>query len=264
MRYSPDVVEELSADERAARLERQQALNAVHALARAVDAKDPYTQLHSERVADIAVRLALELGWTARRLAELREAAVLHDVGKIAVPDAILTKPSGLTPEEFSLVREHPGRGAEIVAEALSAEQAAWVRGHHERFDGRGYPDGLAGDAISDGARVMAIADAWDAMTSDRPYRTGLPAMRAIEICWAEAGAQFAPEVVAALEALWAQGAVPHADPEPDPVPASLSYRGAEAVPVARRDRRPGTGSGSGLVYRGLRVADEGGDPPPS
>jgi diguanylate cyclase (GGDEF)-like protein len=169
IRYSPEVVEELSAGERAARLEHQQALNAVHALARAVDAKDPYTQRHSERVADIAVRLALELGWPAERLRELREAAVLHDVGKIAVPDAILTKPGALTPDEFALVREHPARGAEIVAEALTPEQASWVRGHHERVDGGGYPDGIAGDAIPDGARVMALADAWDAMTSDRP-----------------------------------------------------------------------------------------------
>ena len=258
IRYSPDVVEELSAGERAARLEHQQALNAVHALARAVDAKDPYTQRHSERVADIAVRLALELGWPAERLRELREAAVLHDVGKIAVPDAILTKPGALTPEEFALVREHPVRGAEIVAEALTAEQASWVRGHHERFDGGGYPDGAAGDAIPDGARVMALADAWDAMTSDRPYRAGLAPRRALDICRAESGAQFAPEVVEALQALWEQSAIPHALPGSDVDPDAgqeLQYRGAGAVPVARRERRPA--AGPGLVYRGLRVPDE-------
>ncbi len=259
IRYSPEVVEELSAGERAARLEHQQALNAVHALARAVDAKDPYTQRHSERVADIAVRLALELGWPAERLRELREAAVLHDVGKIAVPDAILTKPGALTPDEFALVREHPARGAEIVAEALTPEQASWVRGHHERVDGGGYPDGIAGDAIPDGARVMALADAWDAMTSDRPYRAGLAARRALDICRAEAGAQFAPEVVDALQALWEQSAIPHslpAVPEDDPdLAQELQYRGAGAVPVARRERRPA--AGPGLVYRGLRVPDE-------
>jgi diguanylate cyclase (GGDEF)-like protein len=257
VRYSPDVVEELSAAERAARLERQQALNAVHALARAVDAKDPYTQRHSERVADIAVRLALELGWRASRLAELREAAVLHDVGKIAVPDAILTKPGRLTDDEFALVREHPSRGAEIVSGALTAEQVSWVRGHHERHDGGGYPDGLAGEAVPDGARVMAVADAWDAMTSDRPYRAGLSAPRALEICRQEAGAQFAPEVVAALGRLWEQGAVPHAEPEPEPVPSALVYRGAETVPVARRDRRPA--AAPGMVYRGTRVPEDEG-----
>jgi diguanylate cyclase (GGDEF)-like protein/putative nucleotidyltransferase with HDIG domain len=153
VRYSPDVVEELSDAERAARLEHQQALSAVLALARAVDAKDPYTMLHSQRVAETAVRLALELGWSADRVRLLHEAAVLHDVGKIAVPDLVLTKPGRLTEDEFALVREHPVRGAEIVAETLTPEQVAWVRGHHERFDGGGYPDGLAGRDIADGAR---------------------------------------------------------------------------------------------------------------
>ena len=121
VRYSPDVVEELSDAERAARLEHQQALSAVLALARAVDAKDPYTMLHSQRVAEMAARVALEMGWSADRVRLLHEAAVLHDVGKIAVPDLVLTKPGRLTEEEFALVREHPVRGAEIVAETPHA-----------------------------------------------------------------------------------------------------------------------------------------------
>jgi hypothetical protein len=142
------------------------------------------------------------------------------------VPGAILTKPGALTASEFAVVRQHPARGAEIVAEALSPEQVSWVRGHHERFDGTGYPAGLAGDDIPDGAR-------------------------------------FAPEVVAALRSLCDQGAVPHVVLKPALEPAApLVYRGVEAVPVPRRDRRPV--AGPGLVYRGPRLPteDPGSDTP--
>ena len=257
VRYSPEVVEELSDGERAARLEHQQALNAVLALARAVDAKDPYTMLHSQRVAEMAARLALEMGWSADRVRLLHEAAVLHDVGKIAVPDLVLTKPGRLTEEEFALVREHPVRGAEIVAETLTAEQVTWVRGHHERFDGRGYPDGLAGHAIPDGARILALADAWDAMTSDRPYRPGMTPPQAIAICAEERRAQFCPDAVAALQRLWDAGTVAGAPAAgDDPLgSAQLQYRGAPADGVAlRRERSPV--SGSGLVYRGQAIRE--------
>ena len=260
VRYSPDVVEELSADDRAVRLEHQQAMNAVLALARAVDAKDPYTMEHSERVADMAVRLALELDWSPERTRLLREAAVLHDVGKIGVPDAVLSTPAPLSEEELAMVREHPVRGAEIVAEALTREQVAWVRGHHERFDGGGYPDGLAGSAVPDGAAILALADAWDAMTSDRPYRAGLGAGRALEICREESGAQFAPEVVAALLALWESGGVPATGARPEqPLGATrMQYRGVAASAVSLRRERPSM-PGTGLVYRGRTVPE---DPP--
>ena len=252
------MVEQLSDGERAARLEHQQALNAVLALARAVDAKDPYTMLHSQRVAEMAARVALEMGWSADRVRLLHEAAVLHDVGKIAVPDLVLTKPGRLTEEEFALVREHPVRGAEIVAETLLSEQVAWVRGHHERFDGAGYPDGLAGHDIPDGARILALADAWDAMTSDRPYRRGVSAARAFEICGEERRAQFCPDVVAALTRLWDSGALADADDAPGADPlgsAQLQYRGVPADAISRRrDRSPV--SGSGLVYRGQTIRE--------
>ena len=258
VRYSPDVVEELSDAERAARLEHQQALSAVLALARAVDAKDPYTMLHSQRVAEMAARVALEMGWSADRVRLLHEAAVLHDVGKIAVPDLVLTKPGRLTEEEFALVREHPVRGAEIVAETLTPEQVAWVRGHHERFDGAGYPDGLAGHDIPDGARILALADAWDAMTSDRPYRPGVTPARAFEICVEERRAQFCPDVVAALARLWDAGALAGVDGAGDGDPlgsAQLQYRGVPADAISRRrDRSPV--SGSGLVYRGQTIRE--------
>ncbi len=147
-RYSPEVVEELSAEERVARLERSQSLNAIRVLARAVDAKDPSTRQHSERVAAWAQIIARELGWLAERSAMLHEAGLVHDVGKIGVPDHILFKPDRLSAAEHEEVKQHAALGARIVADVLSADQVAWVRSHHERVDGTGYPDGLTRDAI--------------------------------------------------------------------------------------------------------------------
>jgi diguanylate cyclase (GGDEF)-like protein len=204
--YSPEVVEALSAEERAQGLERAQALNAIRALARAVDARDPSTRLHSERVADLAVRIVAEMGWTAERQALLREAALVHDVGKIGVPDAVLFKPSRLTEAELAHVREHSTLGAQIVGDVLTPEQVGWVRSLHERFDGRGYPEGIGGDRIPDGARVLAVADAWDAMTSARPYTAPLSPEKAAEECRREAGRQFDAAVVEALERVRAPG----------------------------------------------------------
>ena len=178
IRYSPQVVEELSAAERADRLEHARALAALGALARAIDAKDPATIRHSERVAALACELAAESGWSPEDVARLHDAAVVHDVGKIGVPDAVLSKPERLTAEEYEVIKRHADLGAQIVAEMLDTEQVAWVRGHHERHDGRGYPDGLAGDGIAEGARLMALADAWDAMTGARVYSAPMTARR--------------------------------------------------------------------------------------
>ncbi len=208
-RYSPEVVEELSAADRADRLERSQALNAIRVLARAVDAKDPSTRRHSERVAELAERIAGELGWTPERRALLRGAGLVHDVGKIGVPDSILFKPERLTSGEYEQVKQHARLGAQIVADALSAEQVAWVRGHHEREDGNGYPDGLAADAIPEGARILSVADAWDVMTSARPYAPPIPPDAAIDECRREAGAQFWATAVHALERLLDAGRAP-------------------------------------------------------
>ncbi|MGE0027622.1 MAG: diguanylate cyclase [Thermoleophilia bacterium] len=204
--YSPEVVEVLSAEERAQSLERSQALNAIRALARAVDARDPSTRRHSERVADLAVRIAAEMGWTADRQALLREAGLVHDVGKIGVSDAVLFKPSRLTDAEIAHIQEHSTLGAQIVADVLTPEQVGWVKSLHERVDGRGYPEGIRGDRIPDGARVLAVADAWDAMTSARPYTAPLAPEKAAEECRREAGRQFDAEVVAALERVRATG----------------------------------------------------------
>ncbi|HWH15665.1 MAG TPA: diguanylate cyclase, partial [Miltoncostaeaceae bacterium] len=204
--YSPDVVEALSAEERAEKLLRDRALAALGALARAVDAKDHTTREHSERVAELAVALGDALGWELPDVMRLREAGLLHDVGKIGVPDHILRKPGPLSDDEFAQVMEHASLGARIVAEVLDAEQVGWVRHHHERWDGHGYPDRLAAGEIAPGARILALADAWDAMTADRPYRRGMDMGRALVECRDRAGTQFAPEVVDALEGLARSG----------------------------------------------------------
>jgi diguanylate cyclase (GGDEF)-like protein/PAS domain S-box-containing protein len=206
LRYSPDVVRELSAAERAERLARSQGVTALRALARAVDAKDSSTARHAERVTTVAVRLASHMGWHQDRLVLLEEAALLHDVGKIGVSDALLLKPDRLNADERREVELHARLGAEIVSDVLTPEQVSWIRGHHERWDGGGYPDRSARVAIADGARILAVADAWDAMTSVRVYgvpRTAAEALDEIQRC---AGTQFDPQVVEALDGLYAEG----------------------------------------------------------
>ncbi|MEZ5079250.1 MAG: HD-GYP domain-containing protein [Thermoleophilia bacterium] len=159
-----------------------------------------------ERVADLSHRLALEAGWSDDDAADLHQAALMHDVGKVGVPDAILLKKASLSDVEYEVVKTHAALGAQIVAGALSAEQVSWVRGHHERVDGQGYPDGLSGDAIPEGARIMAVADAWDAMTSNRPYREGCSPDEAYAVCVAGRGEQLCADAVDALTCLRAAG----------------------------------------------------------
>jgi diguanylate cyclase (GGDEF)-like protein len=200
--YDSAIVGALEAEERRARDDRDGTLSGLRALARAVDAKDPATSRHAERVAGLAVRLAGELGWPPARRAQLREAALLHDVGKIGVPDQILLKAGPLDDEEWAVVRTHPELGALIVGDVLSGEQVAWIAAHHERPDGRGYPRGLAGDEVPEGAALIALADAFDVMTSHRAYQDASPLEHALAECRALAGHQFAPAAVAALERL--------------------------------------------------------------
>jgi diguanylate cyclase (GGDEF)-like protein/PAS domain S-box-containing protein len=210
--YSPDVVRELSAAERAEAMERAQALAGLQGLARAVDAKDPSTRRHSERVAALAVAVAKELGWTDERCRQLREAGLLHDVGKIGVPDAVLFKPGRLSDAEYEIVKKHAPLGGEIVADILSAEQASWVRHHHERVDGAGYPDGLPGDEIPDGARVLAVVDSWDVMTSVRAYSDARGREEALAELQRCSGSQFDPGVAEALIRLARCGALERLD----------------------------------------------------
>jgi diguanylate cyclase (GGDEF)-like protein/PAS domain S-box-containing protein len=205
--YTPEVVEALSAEDRAERLERTRTLTGLRALARAVDAKDPSTLRHSERVAGLAGEIATARGWTAKGIADLRDAALVHDVGKIGIPDAILLKPGTLSPEEYEVIKRHAPLGAEIAAEILSEEQVAWIRGHHERLDGQGYPDGLAADVISEGARILALADALEVMTGVRAYQRTVSWNEALEVCRREAGRQFDAELVALLPEIAPPGA---------------------------------------------------------
>jgi diguanylate cyclase (GGDEF)-like protein len=197
--YSPETVEDLSHEQRGDRLLRNKALAGIRSLARAIDAKDHSTLLHSERVASLAARLAEAIGWSPLRVAALRETALIHDVGKIGVPLEVLLKPGALTPAEYDLVKGHALLGAVISAEVLSDEQTAWLRGHHERWDGTGYPDGLAGEAIPDGAMLLCVADCWDVMTSQRSYSDAMNATQAIAECKRSAGTQFDPEIVEIL-----------------------------------------------------------------
>jgi diguanylate cyclase (GGDEF)-like protein/putative nucleotidyltransferase with HDIG domain len=180
-------------------LARGQAAAAVRALARAIDLKDASTRQHSDRVAELAVRLAETLGWPPERCELMRQAAVVHDVGKVAVPDSILLKPGRLTADEHAVIRRHAELGAQIAAEIFSPEQTAWLRSHHERFDGTGYPDGLAADEIPDGAQILAVSDAYDVMVSDRRYARALEPTEALDELRRYAGTQFAPEAVEAF-----------------------------------------------------------------
>ncbi len=184
-------------------------LQAVMLLAETLDLRDAGTADHSRTVGALARRTAAALGLSADRVETLEAAGVLHDLGKVAVPDAILHKPGALDDAEWLEIRRHPEIGARILEHAGLRDIAGWVHAHHERMDGRGYPDGLAGDAIPLEARILAVADAYEAMVSDRPYRAGMPELDAraeLERC---AGTQFDPEVVAAFLAAGALGAEP-------------------------------------------------------
>jgi putative nucleotidyltransferase with HDIG domain len=170
------------------------------ALARAIDAKSPWTAGHSERVTRISLRIGKVLGLSQEEIDTLRRGGLLHDLGKIGVPPEILDKPGKLTEEEEKIMRQHAELGARIL-EPISAyaEVIPMVLQHHERFAGAGYPGGLFGGAICFGARIFAVADTFDAMTSDRPYRKAFDKERAIEVIKQESGKQFDPIMVDAF-----------------------------------------------------------------
>ncbi|MCX2726793.1 HD-GYP domain-containing protein [Thermomicrobium sp. 4228-Ro] len=175
----------------------------VAALAAAVEAEDSYTKEHSVRVARLAASIAQELGLPPERERILYQAGILHDIGKIGIPDAILQKPGRLTAEEFALVREHPVRSWEIARQIRSfAPMLPAIRWHHERLDGSGHPDGLRGEEIPLDARILAVADVFDALTSVRPYRAALSVEEALALLRQEAGTRLDVECVAALERL--------------------------------------------------------------
>ncbi len=172
-------------------------LSTVKSLASAIDAKDEYTRHHSARVTEFTIKIARNMGLSEKELEELELAAVLHDIGKIAVPESILNKPGKLSDEEFAKIKEHPGRGQDILKPVIELRGVGnIVRSHHEKYDGGGYPDGLKGKEIPLGARIMAISDAYDSITSMRPYRDATSHRRAVKEIINCTGTQFDPEVV--------------------------------------------------------------------
>jgi hypothetical protein len=198
------------------------------ALVEAVEAKDPYTRGHTQRVAELSVLIGQELHLAPDQLRTLNQAAMLHDIGKIGIPDSILNKPGPLLPEEFAIIKDHPVRGHRIIEKVRSLQQElGGVRHHHERLDGSGYPDGLRGQEIPLHARIIAVADVFDALTSARPYRGPWPVERAIEIIDSEAGTKLDPGCVAALRRVlpvWTGRLVkPNTAPMPAPAPAGTS-----------------------------------------
>jgi len=178
-------------------------LGTIKALATALDAKDPYTFGHSERVARYAVAIGRRLGLPSNELELLEYVGVLHDIGKIGIRDAVLNKPGIFTSDEYEEMKKHPVIGSEIIGGIqLLGKGASWVRYHHERYDGGGFPEGLSGEDIPLGARIIAVADALDAMTSERPYKKTRTLDESIEELKSCSGTQFDPRVVDALLAV--------------------------------------------------------------
>jgi putative two-component system response regulator len=208
--------------------ERDSAEAVVFALARAVEAKSPYTHGHSERVTRYALALAEDVGLRADDREVLRKGALLHDIGKISVPDAVLNKPGALTPDEYAVVRDHTLQGAHIVEPlATLRDLVPFIRWHHERPDGRGYPDGLAGDAIPLPVRVLSVADVYDSLASERPYRGRVPHAKCLEMLRELAlNGGLDPELVAHF-----CGRV-----RPEPAAATAAGPAAEVAPPHHKD----------------------------
>jgi len=184
-------------------------LNTITALVVAIEAKDPYTEGHSQRVSEYSVAMAKELILPPEIRHQIRIGALLHDIGKIGVPDTILTKPDRLTPNEFDEIKKHPTIGANIIKQVrrLQDELPALSQ-HHERMDGKGYPLGLKGEEISPIARIIAVSDVFDALTSDRPYRDAMEIEVALEILQEEAGAHLDSEYVETFITVYKKGGI--------------------------------------------------------
>ena len=194
------------AEERSRRIE-QMSLQTIQTLANAIDAKDPYTRGHSTRVSQYAVFIAEKLGWDPERIGDLRYAALLHDIGKIGVPDSILNNPNKLTDVELEIIRSHTVMGGDILHNRIMVGMAEDVaRCHHERFDGTGYPRGLKGSEIPEEARIVCVADAFEAMNSDRVFRKAYDREYILRELTENRGTQFDPAVADILIGLWNEG----------------------------------------------------------
>jgi putative two-component system response regulator len=172
--------------------------NVIFMLAQAVEAKDPYTEGHLQRISSYAEQMAHACGLSQGEVTQVRYGGILHDIGKIGVNDTILLKPGSLTSDEYEQIKQHPSIGAGIIGQMRFApEVAPIIRGHHEYWNGHGYPDGLAGEAIPLGARIIAIVDSFDAMTTNRPYRQAMEIQPALAELASAAGTQFDPALLA-------------------------------------------------------------------
>ena len=199
-RYAADLRETFKDERERSRQLRRSYMATVRALSNAVEARDYYTGKHAERVARYAIEIARALGVARPDAAETEFGFLLHDIGKVAMPDAILFKPGALTDEERTLMARHPVVGAEIMDGIEFLQEAAEVvRSHHERWDGSGYPDGLAAEEIPLSARVFAVADVLDALTTDRPYRPRMELAEARQLIVDSSGSHFDPRVVEAF-----------------------------------------------------------------
>jgi HD-GYP domain-containing protein (c-di-GMP phosphodiesterase class II) len=205
-----DLTEGFNALSQALEVERQRNQDlyrdTVQALSAAIDARDPYTRGHSQRVGAYARLIARKLGWTPQQAYQLYITGLLHDIGKIGVPEQVLNKAGKLDPDERELVESHTLIGYNIARQARALEpHLSGIRHHHERMDGKGYPDGLSGEAIGAEARILAVADVWDALTSPRPYRRALSPQEAYRLLQLES---LDPRAVRALWELWQEGAL--------------------------------------------------------
>jgi putative nucleotidyltransferase with HDIG domain len=187
--------------EQANRLLKERSTAAMESLTAPVDARDSYTAGHSRRVQQLALAIGRELGLSQAELDLLGHAALFHDIGKLAIPDAILLKPASLTSDEWALMQRHADEGARIIDRlGFLGDAVPAIRHHHERFDGTGYPDRLKGEEIPLGARIIHVADALDSMLTTRIYRAARPPAEAIRELRRAAGSQFCPRCVTALE----------------------------------------------------------------
>ncbi|SCZ80553.1 HD-GYP domain-containing protein [Acidaminobacter hydrogenoformans] len=189
---------------------KNQYFETIKTLSNALDAKDEYTNGHSHRVAQISMILAKEMKIPVLLIDEIKTAAILHDIGKIGISDTIINKPGRLEDHEMAIIQKHPEIGANIVKDVKSLEElSSYIRYHHERYDGKGYPEGIAGETIPIEAAIIAVSDSFDAMTSDRVYRKAMSFEVALSIVKEERGKQFHPEVVDAFVRCAERGQIP-------------------------------------------------------
>lgn len=207
--YAEDLNQEYQLERQRTREVEDLLVATVGALANSIEARDPYTRGHTDRVARVTLAMCTHLGWDEQQMQIAQMGSLLHDIGKIGVPDAILRKPGRLDAEEYAQMRRHPQIGVQVLQgiEAL-APAIPFVIAHHERWDGTGYPEGLAGGSIPLEGRILAIADSFDAMTSLRAYRTPLSLEAAAEEIKACAGTQFDPKLVSVFLGLFEDGII--------------------------------------------------------